>query len=295
MDEAGEGLLPHSRDSIMASLVMGTVGAVVGSFVPVIGTQMGWAIGSMLGNMLFPPEGPTMQGPRLSDLKVQGSSYGGAVPVVYGSARVAGNVIWSTDIQETRTESEVGGGKGGPTATQVSYTYSVSLAVALADCEIVGVRRIWANKELVFDAGATSVTQIMANDLAARKIAVYTGSESQLPDPTIQADKGVDDTPAYRGVAYVVISDLELEKFGNRTPQFEFEVVRAGNVGTFQNLGILAIPMPAATGYIREPYNPASCGTWESYASVSEGGMYVVRTNEMADYASCFCGTPEIS
>jgi hypothetical protein len=33
--------------------------------------------------------------------------------------------------------------------------------------------------------------------------------------------------PAYRGVAYVVFEDLDLTEFGNRVPQFSFEVVRA--------------------------------------------------------------------
>ena len=32
--------------------------------------------------------------------------------------------------------------------------------------------------------------------------------------------------PAYRGIAYVVIEDLALAAFGNRVPQFSFEVVR---------------------------------------------------------------------
>ena len=32
--------------------------------------------------------------------------------------------------------------------------------------------------------------------------------------------------PAYRGVAYVVFEDLALGDYGNRVPQFTFEVIR---------------------------------------------------------------------
>ena len=39
--------------------------------------------------------------------------------------------------------------------------------------------------------------------------------------------KGSATLPAYRGTAYVVFEDLELGPYGNRVPQFSFEVVRA--------------------------------------------------------------------
>jgi len=65
---------------------------------------------------------------------VQASTYGKAIPVVYGNARIAGNVIWSRPINEhvtTSTQSS-GGGKGGgrgggggsveTTTTTYSYT-----------------------------------------------------------------------------------------------------------------------------------------------------------------------------
>ena len=37
---------------------------------------------------------------------------------------------------------------------------------------------------------------------------------------------GADETPAYRGTAYVVFEDLALGNFGNRLPQLSFEVFR---------------------------------------------------------------------
>ena len=52
------------------------------------------------------------------------------------------------------------------------------------------------------------------------------GGEDQLPDPKIEAVEGAGMAPAYRGIAYVVIEDLALAPFGNRVPQFTFEVMR---------------------------------------------------------------------
>jgi hypothetical protein len=47
-----------------------------------------------------------------------------------------------------------------------------------------------------------------------------------MPDPFIQSVMGVDNTPAYRGRAYVVFESLALAEFGNRIPNMTFEVIR---------------------------------------------------------------------
>jgi len=61
------------------------------------------------------------------------------------------------------------------------------------------------------------------NDLNLR---VYSGDREQLPDPTLEAIEGAGQVPAFRGTAYVVLENLPLEKFGNRLPQFSFEITR---------------------------------------------------------------------
>jgi hypothetical protein len=93
-----------------------------------------------------------------------------------------------------------------------SYSYSVSLAVALCEGEILRVGRIWAD----------------GNEIARDRLnlRVHAGSESQLPDAKIAAVEGAGRAPAYRGIAYVVFEDLDLTGFGNRVPQFSFEVMR---------------------------------------------------------------------
>src|SRR3546814_7053827 len=66
---------------------------------------------------IFKPKG--REGPRLVDLKVQASTYGQQVPQLFGTMRVAGSVIWATDLIERR--SKRGGGKGRPSTTEYSY------------------------------------------------------------------------------------------------------------------------------------------------------------------------------
>src|SRR6185436_12632447 len=107
----------------MATLVLTAVGSAIGG-------PIGGAIGSIAGQIidrevLFAPK--PVHGARLADLAVQISSYGAAIPRIFGTMRVAGTVIWSTDLVERRSSS---GGKGRPKT--VSYTYSASFAVALS-------------------------------------------------------------------------------------------------------------------------------------------------------------------
>ncbi|MCG8441004.1 MAG: host specificity protein, partial [Caulobacterales bacterium] len=73
------------------------------------------------------------EGPRLSDLHIQASTEGAGVPLIYGRARVGGQVIWAARFKEVQT-TEGGGGKGGgPTVTE--YSYFASFAVALCEGE----------------------------------------------------------------------------------------------------------------------------------------------------------------
>src|SRR4051812_43642076 len=92
-----------------APLIGGLGGAFVGSFFGA--TAIGFAVGSMLGGALFPS---TVEGPKLSDLHLQGSSYGAPIPIVYGTIRTAGNVIWQTQLSPHEHTSGGKGGVGGP-------------------------------------------------------------------------------------------------------------------------------------------------------------------------------------
>lgn len=228
----------------MASLVLGTAGAVAGFAIGgPTGAQIGWAVGSTLGAVLFPPKGP--DGPRLNDLSVQTSSYGQPLARSWATTRRAGNVIWAADLVEHATEQD---GKGGPSST--TYSYTCSFAVSFGEIrpgQVARLRRLWVGGKLLYDASTSNQGPTVdwrargSSSKSGRGFVFYTGSETQGVDPTIQAAVG--NTPAYRGQAYVVFTDLELEKYGNRIPfDVQAEIVIDG---TLSNLGPIAI----GTGY----------------------------------------------
>ena len=198
--------------------VLTIVGYAVGTYFgyPQLGAIVGAAVGYMVQ-----PDLPTQRGPRLDDRRVQVSTYGVTAPLAYGAVRLAGNVIWSRDLEEIETETEVGG-KGGPSQSQVAYTYFGTFAVLLCKNRVRGIRRIWADAVLIFDS---TIDNAAAMNVA---FAWYPGTEDQLPDPTIEASLGVGNVPAYRGFAYIVFNRLPLEKFGNRLPSISVELLADG-------------------------------------------------------------------
>jgi len=124
----------------MATLLLSAVGTAVGG---PIGGALGAIIGQQLDqNILFRPKG--REGPRLQELAVQTSSYGSQIPRLFGRMRVAGTVIWATDLKEQRNRE--GGGKGRPSTTV--YSYSACFAVALSSRRIEGIGRIWADGKI---------------------------------------------------------------------------------------------------------------------------------------------------
>ena len=189
----------------MATLVLTAVGTALGG---PVGGAIGAFIGREADQALF---GPTRQGPRLKELSVTTSSYGQPLPRNFGRMRVAGTIIWSTELQETQNKG--GGGKGQPSVT--TFSYSASFAVALSSTPIDRIGRIWADGNLLRGA---------AEDLkVAGELRVYQGTGDAPVDPLIAADRG-DLTPAFRDTAYVVFEDLQLADFGNRIPALTFEV-----------------------------------------------------------------------
>ncbi len=199
--------------------VGGLVGAVAGFFLGggPMGAVYGAQAGLMLGGMLDPPKGPTIDGPGLDDLTVQTSTYGANIPRVYATAAVNGNVFWleNNALKRTVTKKKSGGKGGGSTTTTRVKTYSATFAVGLCKGPIVGVRRIWIRGGLYYDAGSSDPGTIQASNAAAAGFHVYLGTDTQSPDARMQATLGAGNTPAWRGLAYIVFYDLQLEKYGN--------------------------------------------------------------------------------
>lgn len=130
-----------------------------------VGAAAGWAIGSSIGSIIERKYfGPDVPPNALTDLQVQTSSWGVGLPEVFGTQRLAGNIIWSTDkILVGGNQGKFGGkggggGKGGAgkgkKGTGSQGYYVVGIAFALAEGPIGGIKRIWAGGDLIFDDGA---------------------------------------------------------------------------------------------------------------------------------------------
>ena len=219
----------------MATLVLSAVGAAVGSGFggtvlglsgAVIGRAVGATIGQAIDRKIFDQRvigsgSEAVDQGRIDRLRVMTSAEGAPIAQIWGRQRIAGQVIWSTrfleSVETTTVGGTSGGGKGGgggsaPSQTINSYSYSISVAIALCQGPILRIGRIWADGN-----------EIAPDQLNLR---VYTGGMDQLPDPRIEAVEGAGQVPAFRGTAYVVVEDLALGQFGNRMPQLSFEVIR---------------------------------------------------------------------
>jgi GTA TIM-barrel-like domain/Putative phage tail protein len=194
-----------------AALGAGFGGAVLGLSGAVIGRAIGATLGRVIDQRLLGAGSDPVDVGRIDRLRLTGAGEGAPIGQLWGRMRIGGQVIWATQFTETVRRRRAG--KGAPKPKVNEYSYSVSVAIALCEGEILRVGRIWADGN-----------EISPGDLNMR---VYPGSETQLADPKIEAVEGAGRAPAYRGTAYVVIEDLELAPYGNRVPQFSFEVVRA--------------------------------------------------------------------
>lgn len=232
---------------LMAVLALGFVGTAIGGSIggtilgvsaAAIGGFVGSTVGGLIDNMLF--AGTTkVEGPRIDDLKVTASTYGSPIPLVYGPEnRLAGNIIWSTGLIESTTKKKSGGKGGGGGAETTTYSYRASLAIALADGFVEGVKKIRANGKVIFDIDAATVPpdaptpdvgmvadQSNGTHAVFETVRFYQGNGTQIPDPTIEAHLGAGETPAYRHTCYIVLTDLQLADFGNVIPNLEFDLV----------------------------------------------------------------------
>ena len=248
------------------------VGAVAGYFTG--GTSyilMGAAIGGAVGAALDPPKGPKITGPRLSDLAQQTSSYGAAIPRIYGSVATLGNIFWIENNALKESSHSSGGGKGGGGGAETTtYSYSATFAVGLCEGPIVGVRRIWAMGKLIYDAGTDDVAMMIRNNMSVAGWKVYTGTDTQMPDPRMQAAIGAANCPAYRGLAYIVFYDFELADYGNSLmgAQIKVEVLSAATDDTVSVVQTLICPGAAQT-YKATALNCDMDGTLHVYLALT--------------------------
>lgn len=213
----------------MADIAFGVVGGIIGSFFG--NWQLGFSLGTALGGLLFPPSAGEVEVGK-SDVRIQSSSYGTPIALVYGTDRTTGTIVWGTDPREVVSTS--GGGKGKPKIR--NYKYFVTFAVQVCEGPIQKINRIWANSKVIYES-PNETGYVRANPvenhgddakwakfLNIDDVRIYLGDDDQPIDPAIEAVMGTSNTPAYRNRVLVVFEDFPMTPFGNSLPNLEFEI-----------------------------------------------------------------------
>lgn len=255
----------------MAVLALAGAGSAIGAsiggtFLGMSASSIGWMVGSFLGNLLFAEKTHTY-GPRLKGDRFTGSALGQVRPIVWGTCKVEGKIIWQTPYHE-HEHTEDSGGKGGG-SEYTSYTYTRSFAILLCEGQIEAVRRVWINGKLEFDWSENSnVAADMQSGTKVGGVKFYYGSTTQLADPTMESFDGVGNVPAYRGTSYMVFNEYDVTESNGACPIVEVEVVANASLATQSALGL----------FITDPYS------WGGIGYVNEGVLYFqTETNNLSN------------
>jgi hypothetical protein len=149
---------------------------------------------------------------KLSGMKVQTTVLGRCIPWVFGTNRVAPNVIQWDDFQAIEKKQKQGGKGGGGEST--SYEYKAAVILAICRGPISGVGTIWADKK-------KHTTTSLGLDL-------YTGTDVQTAHPHWATNHAATALP-YRGLAYAAKASMDLGS-GGSVDRHTFEIKSATRV-----------------------------------------------------------------
>lgn len=200
--------------------------AIGGSILGVSAATIGGTIGMVVGNVLF-NKPPDQRGPKLSSLETSTAADGTAIPIMWGTMRVAGQVCWAPKLTRKVRRTSVGGKGGGATASSEYATGSWYVSFGYnRDGVPRTLRRAWANKKLIYDA--TGSGAVIEDGIS---FTYYDGTQT-TPDPTMEGIIGEGNVSAHTGQAGMVFDDQNLEEWGNHIPSIEAELVENGSSTT---------------------------------------------------------------
>ena len=78
------------------------------------------------------------------DLAIKSSAYGQSIPIIHGSARVTGNVIWGLDNVEIKNTAA--------SSDNAEYLYFATFAASFNDGPVDAIEKIWLDNKLVSDS-----------------------------------------------------------------------------------------------------------------------------------------------
>ncbi len=157
---------------------------------------------------------------RILSMQIQQSSYGLALPIVFGQNRIAGNLIDYTDftaIATTTRTTQGGKGGGGVTQEDTKYTYEAAVIMGLCHGPIAGIPSWWRDKERRYGLRELGLT-------------LMTGQHEQQPWAWMQG-KYPERALGYSDTAYVCSPNYSLGS-NAQVPNHMFEVAGLLQIGT---------------------------------------------------------------
>ena len=196
----------------------------------------GAVIGAVMGALGSTGHGNSS---NAANLKFSYSSWGQFIPVLYGTARIPGQIIWAGALTENNSpKGKGGGGKGGGKkdskgkGNQQPF-YSISFAMAFCEGPGVTINRMWADGNLIYDMSNQGA---VANN-PYWNVQIFGGTETQncpvliqewvqtyIPTAPLAA-------PRFCGLAYVFFNQINVTPYGNRIPNITAECTRQPSPG----------------------------------------------------------------
>src|ERR1700726_276204 len=146
--------------------------------------------------------------PQYTGLQIQTSSNAVPITLLWGTAKVAPNVIWTGGFYSV-PQNQPQGGKGGGGQHVSGYEYFSHFAMGVCEGPVAGFGRIWVGQSIFGDFWGTGITFVRY------------GGQSQPPWPFL-APYG-QQSIGYTGLAYVAANSYDLGS-SPVLPQFSLEV-----------------------------------------------------------------------
>jgi hypothetical protein len=205
----------------------------------------------------------------LAGIQIQTSSYGGVLPIVYGTSRIPGNLVDYDDFTPIphTTTIQTGKGGGGSSVSNTTYTYTAGVILALCEGPITAINQVWRDKEI--------------GSLSGYGFTFYQGTRPQTAWPT-WGSKHPTKAIGYNGMALICHAAIDLGGSG-AMKNHSFEVI--GLLATQQDPNATAAydakPSDIIPDFLTNPYYGAGWNLAQIADLVTGAGSYATYCQAM--------------
>jgi hypothetical protein len=233
----------------------GIIGGIIGYFTPLgayqgamLGASIGGMAGGIAGQVFWPIKQDILhpQPPKPGENRVQISTFGAPLPIVYDDEKIAGNIIYMSDfavkIDRSRHRQD------GVRYYEMTKTYSATFAISFCEGPIKALARLWVNGKIFVDfrdpasphyptGGSDYASGNLDTSIARSAVffSIHFGNPDQTADATMSGILGAAETPSYRGVFYITFINFPVGEFGGiptiHAEPVDTDEVKAGSPG----------------------------------------------------------------